>query len=225
MQALAPAGTMGTPSIADRVRPFEQLTERYEAWFREHPEAFASEVAAISPFVHGHERGLEVGVGSGRFAQRLGIGSGVEPSETMAGLARDRGVHTVRGVGEALPFAERTFDRVLIVVTLCYLDDPGRAMAEARRVLAPQGRLVVGVIDRASPLGERYTTPSSANPFYAPARFYTHAEVVALLDGAGFEIEAVRQTLFTDPQTMDVPDPVRDGHGEGAFLALSARPA
>lgn len=209
--------------VVDRVRPFERLTDRYEAWFTQHEPAFESEVAALKPLVETPGPALEVGVGSGRFAAALGVDHGVEPSRAMAALARQRGVETVRGVGEALPFAPESFERVLVVVTLCYLDDPVSAVDEARRVLGPGGCLVIGFIDGDSHLGRGYREAGDTNPFYAPARFYTLDEVETLLGEARFEIETVRQTLVSDPSTMDRPDPVLDGAGEGTFLTVSAR--
>jgi hypothetical protein len=51
-----------------RIEPFEAHAERYEAWFERHPAAYASELLALRPFVPLSGRGLEIGVGSGRFA-------------------------------------------------------------------------------------------------------------------------------------------------------------
>ena len=54
--------------------------------------------------------GLEVGVGTGRFAAPLGIHIGLEPSPAMAKLARARGVEVHSGVGENLPYEDDRFN-------------------------------------------------------------------------------------------------------------------
>ena len=53
----------------------------------------------------------------------------------MAELARQRGVEVIEGVAEALPFAEETFDFILMVTVDCFLDDVTQAFREANRVL------------------------------------------------------------------------------------------
>lgn len=40
-----------------------------------------------------------------------------------------------------------------MVTVLCFLKDPFRALKEAKRVLKPQGKLIIGMIDPDSPLG------------------------------------------------------------------------
>lgn len=70
-----------------RIEPFEKHTDRYEAWFERHDAAYLSELLALRPFVPLCGRGLEIGVGSGRFAAPLGVQVGIDPSKAM--LDRD----------------------------------------------------------------------------------------------------------------------------------------
>ena len=96
---------------------------------------------------------LEVGCGGGinlplYDATRVTSLAGVDPSPELLevtraaaqrlGLAAD-----LRGaVGEALPFADASFDCVTISFTLCSVDDGARVIAEMRRVLRPGGRIL-----------------------------------------------------------------------------------
>lgn len=57
----------------------------------------------------------------------------------------ERSFAFVRGLGEYLPFATGSFDRVLFGTSLDHLLDPARALRESVRVLAPGGRVVVWV--------------------------------------------------------------------------------
>jgi SAM-dependent methyltransferase len=98
---------------------------------------------------------LDVGCGTGTLAIALARDFGcsvvgVDASPEMVAVAEAKGASDVRfqvGVAEELPFAERSFERVLVRSVAHHLDR-GRAFAEARRVLAPGGRLALENIDR-----------------------------------------------------------------------------
>ncbi len=210
-----------------RTQPFDRYPERYDAWFDHHKMAYQSELEALRKLWPPEAREtLEIGVGTGRFALPLGIRLGVEPSETMRRVAEARGLTVVPGTGEALPFEDERFDAVLMVTTLCFLDDSAKAFREIHRVLKPGGYVVVGFIDRESHLGKRYEREQARNPFYREATFYSTSEVLDLLCEAGFRHVTMVQTLFQTPDQMSHPDPVEPGYGRGAFVALRAqRPA
>jgi len=207
-----------------RVRPFEEHSQRYEEWFERHPFAYRSEIEALRS-VQGDEptRGLEVGVGSARFAEPLGFRFGLEPASAMVERAVERGVLTVRGIGEQLPFRAGVFDQVLLVTTICFVDDLLQSFLEARRVLTQEGRLLVGFIDRESPIGRFYEEHRYENVFYRDAVFYTTYEVLRMLRETGYRSPDIVQTLFRPPSEMTSPSEVREGFGDGSFVALAAR--
>ena len=199
--------------------PFESFPSRYEEWFERHPWAYRSELQAVRELLPAG-RGLEVGVGSGRFAAPLGVKVGVDPSLRMGIRARRRGVEVVGGVAEALPFKGESFDFLLLVTTICFLDDPLKAAEESLRVLKEGGALVVGFVDRQSPLGRLYEGKKMGNPFYRVATFFSVPEVVELMERAGFGRFRFCQTLFGDLEGMEGPDPVKEGWGEGGFVVV-----
>jgi ArsR family transcriptional regulator len=99
-------------------------------------------------------RALDIGTGTGRLleflAPRLQAGVGIDASPTMLALARvrlakpDLSHLTVRQADMyALPFRDASFDVVLLHMVLHSAEDCAAAIAEARRVLAADGRLVV----------------------------------------------------------------------------------
>lgn len=193
--------------------------EGYDAWYEAHPHAYEAELAALRPLVGHPERGLEVGVGTGRFAAPLDVDHGVDPSRPMLERARRRGVEAIQDVGERLPLTDDSFDLVLIVAALSFAADPRRLLAECRRVLAPRGRLVVGLLDAGSPLGG-----SLRGAVFEAAELRSATETVELLVEAGFALERARQTIFDPLEEIDQPPAVREGAGEGLFAALQARP-
>jgi ubiquinone/menaquinone biosynthesis C-methylase UbiE len=205
-----------------KARPFEEHTERYENWFEEYDDAYQSELRALRRLLPTPGYGLEIGVGSGRFAAPLGVQVGVDPAGQMLQHARDRGIDVVRGVAENLPFKHGTFDTALIVTTICFVDDIPRTLAEARRVLTPEGSLVVGYIDKNSPVGRIYQENKEQNPFYREATFVSTEELVDGMEAAGFtEFEFV-QTIYHWIDEIDGLEPVEEGYGDGSFVGIRA---
>jgi ubiquinone/menaquinone biosynthesis C-methylase UbiE len=203
--------------------PFEAYTERYDQWFEDHEDAYRSELAALRRLVPEAGRGLAVGVGTGRFAAPLGVEVGLDPAESPLSRARERGVAVTRGVAEHLPFRDGTFDTVVVVTTVCFVDDIPRMLAEADRVLAAAGSLVVGYVDRDSPLGRVYQEHKDENPFYREATFVTTDELREELESAGFTDTASVQTIYRPLGEIDGPEPVEEGYGDGSFVAVRAR--
>jgi len=206
-----------------RIEPFEAHTEHYEAWFERHDVAYISELLALRPFVPLTGRGLEIGVGSGRFAAPLGVQVGIDPSRAMLDRARARGIEVFEGIAEHLPFADDSFDHALVVTTLCFVDSPAAMLAQARRVLKPGGVFVMGFIDRDSDLGRHYESHRETSVFYRDATFYSAPDVEHLVIDAGFSILSWAQTLSRSLEETEHIEPVRPGRGQCAFVVVSAR--
>src|SRR3989338_4147139 len=135
---------------------FDEHAHEYDEWFDKHRAVFESELLALRQFVPKMGVGLEVGAGTGRFAESLGVQFGVEPATQMRAIALSRGINPLDGVAEALPFPDERFDLVLFVTTLCFVSDPIQALKEAYRVLKSGGAILVGIIDKDSALGKYY---------------------------------------------------------------------
>jgi len=198
---------------------FDDNAAVYDSWFEENRPLYQAELEAVKGSIPSEGMGVEIGVGTGRFAAPLGITIGVEPSPRMVALARQRGVEVLEGVAEALPFADGVFDFALMVTVVCFLDDVTQAFREAYRILNLQGVLIVGFIDRDSELGRRYSQRKEQSRFYRGATFYSVAELETRLTEAGFAGFNYRQTLFPG-QTAD--QPVAEGYGIGSFVVVRA---
>jgi ubiquinone/menaquinone biosynthesis C-methylase UbiE len=141
----------------------------------------------------------------------------------MAKVAMERGIEVRFGVGENLPCKDSSFDFILLVTTICFLDDVSAALREAYRVLTAGGYILVGFINRESLLGKAYEKRKQESEFYRDATFLSVDEVVIHLQRAGFRDFVFRQTIFQNPEEMKQPDPVRPGYGEGSFVVVRAK--
>ncbi len=202
-------------------KAFEEFADRYDAWFDRNPAAYEAELRTLKAALPDGGSGLEIGVGTGRFAAPLGIHVGVDPSPAMAAIARVRGVEVVMGKAEQLPFPPEHFDYALMMTTICFVADLGAAFREAARVLKPGGTLVIGFIDRESPLGKSYAAQKDRNPFYQEARFYSVEEVSRELARAGFSKLSASATLVRPPDSAAEHAAI-PGKREEGFVVVKA---
>jgi SAM-dependent methyltransferase len=206
-----------------RTKSFDEYYEQYEEWFRKHRYVYHSELKAIRHFLPLHGVGMEIGVGSGRFASPFGIKVGIEPSSAMRKIARERGIEVYDGVAENLPFESKRFDYALMVTTICFVDDIVASFQEAGRILKDEGLFIIGFVDKESPLGGRYQMHKNENVFYREATFYSTEEVLSLLGDCGFKKPRVIQTIFGELSGIQTIQDFKEGYGEGGFVVVQAK--
>jgi SAM-dependent methyltransferase len=200
--------------------PYDALHQEYDAWFDRYPCVYDAELRAIRAVLPVGV-GVEVGVGSGRFAAPLKVALGLDPSRGMLTRAMARGVAVGEGRAEALPIRSGSLDYLLLVTVLCFLAEPLKALREARRVLKTGGRAVIAFIDRETPLGRVYAEHQHESAFYRDARFYSAEEALTLFRQAGFTDFIVHQTIFGPLNEIGPNEPVRAGWGQGAFVVVA----
>ena len=205
-----------------KTAPFKAHHRRYEAWFRRHPAAYHSELLAIRALLPWQGLGLEIGVGTGRFAAPLGVSIGLDPSREVLAYAVERGISCIQAVAEALPFKNAVFDYGLIVTTICFVDNPKTMLNEAHRVLKSKAPLAIGFVDRDSVLGQHYLAHQAESVFYREALFYSALEVARLLGDTGFVDLIWGQTLSKPLKEIHEIEALRDGHGNGGFIVVRA---
>jgi len=199
---------------------FDRIHEAYENWFKRNDNLLQSELQGIGQMLPSTGKGIDIGVGTGIFASKLGIGDGVEPSSQMAAVARGRGINVLEGNAENLPVEDESYDFATMVTVDCYLSDVSKAFSEVGRILKRGGIFIIAFLDLATPLGQFYEDTKHLHESYKDAHFHTGEEMVELLENAGFLILDKKQTIFT---LENIIQEVKDGIGEGLFVIIKAR--
>lgn len=206
--------------MTDIVSVYSQKALAYDQWFKDHHLIFQSELLAIKTLMPATDNILEVGVGTGVFAEALQVKKGLEPAEGMAALAKKRGIDLVQGYAEDMPFPDSSFDAVLMITVLCFLENPNKAFSEIRRVLKPDGQFILAILDKATPLGQLYDEHKHTDAYFRYARFFTAEECITLLTQSGFKITDTRQTI-SSLNLQDIEEPT-EGHGKGCFVVFKS---
>lgn len=206
-----------------KVEIFNTHLHKYEQWFIENEAAFISEVNAIKEVLPTTEKIIEVGIGSGLFAEKLGIREGCDPSLEMRKKATQRGISAIEGIAENLPYADESIDCILMVTTICFVDNVDRTFQELHRVLKNNGFLIMAFVDKNSDIGKTYQAKKEESLFYKDAVFYSTEEIYKYLWGNNFEIIKTVQTLFGRKDELnDVQEPL-NGSGKGSFIVVKSK--
>lgn len=203
-----------------RTKPFDDYLNEYEEWFEQFKFVYESELQAVNHFIPKNKKGIEIGIGTGRFALPLKISEGIEPSKNMREFSLQKGLKVYDGVAENLPLDNDSYDFVLMVTTICFVDDIKKAFAEVKRILKPGGIFIIGLVDKDSPLGKTYEKFKDSNKFYRYATFYSVEEVRILLKKTGFVNIQFVQTVFGELSEIKSVQHYKTGHGEGGFVVI-----
>lgn len=198
----------------DREPALEALPEAYARWRRSTlgritdalEERLLLERIGPAPGL----RVLDVGCGDGRLATTLAAAgaqvTGLDASPVMLAAARRRAeaegaaLALVAGHAGRLPFADRRFDRVISVATLCFSEDPQLPIREMTRVLEPGGRLILGELGGWNAWAVvRRLKGWLGSAVWRAARFRSRADLLALADDAGLTDASVTGAVFYPP--------------------------
>ena len=205
----------------DSARSFDALAAEYDSWFDNNP-LFDIELAALlavkEKLIHPF---LEIGVGTGRFAEALKIDYGMDPAISPLQLASGRSILGIKAIGEQVPVRSGSMGTVFILFTLCFLADPALVMRECSRILRSDGRLVIGLIPGLSKWGKLLAQKKKGNnPFYRHARIRTIAGTVEMLSVTGFSVIESWATLFQPPGNSLAAESPRKGLDEHAGFCV-----
>lgn len=134
----------------------------------------------------------------------------VEPDAAMrrmaSALARRHGiaVDIVEGIGESIPFPDNSFDSVHVGLVLCSVDDVATTLDEIRRVLVPEGRLVVLEHVRGDGAMGRFQDLIATPWSWLASGCKPNRRTIDAIAAAGFDaggLRSIGQTLVPPPCT------------------------
>ena len=201
--------------------PFDIYIDEYENWFIENELIFQSEVLALKQVVPINKKGIEIGVGSGLFSEKLNIKFGIDPSGKMLEFAKHRKIIIEKGVAENLPYADNSFNFAVFITSICFVDSPTKAIKEAHRILNNNGEIIIAIIDKNSSLGQILEKNNNESKFYKDARFFSVKEIIELIGAGGFMISEIFQTL-TSENIKAIEQPIK-GYGKGSFIVIKGK--
>lgn len=204
--------------------PFKEHLQEYESWFERHPAVYESEISALRQIwpTGSKLKSLEIGAATGRFSCDLKITEALDPESCLLEKAEERGVNTMPGRAEDLPYASNQFDIVFIGTSIHYFADPGKAFREAYRVLRNSGKLIVAFIDKKSEIGKDYSSRGNDDLFYSMIHLFTVGEMQMEIINAGFIHLEFFQTLFGPLDSIKTVQPYKSGYGEGSYVIIKA---
>lgn len=214
--------------MSSTVDAFDNFAEDYDKWFDSDigKVLFRLEADAIRVLMNDLEHPfLEIGVGTGRFAEALGIDYGIDPSQKVLKIAENRGIQVELSTGGELPFKDKSFGGVFILFTMCFVERPFEVIAEAKRVLNVGGGLIVGIINRESLWGKLYAVKKAeGHPIYKHAKFYSINDVKEIIEKTGLRVDSYSSTLCQPPSIKPVNEVVNNKLIKDAgFICIKAK--
>lgn len=161
-----------------------------------------------------HGAVLEIGIGSGLnlpfYSSKVQTVFGVEPSVELQKMARKREPlghikieFLSQSAEEALPLLDESMDTIVMTWTLCSIPDPLRALAQMKRVLKSDGRLLFIEHGR-SPDAKVVAWQDRLTPVWKKIGGGCHLnrKIDELLAAAGFAIGELKTDYLPGPRPM-----------------------
>ncbi len=165
---------------------FDKNAEEYDEWYDRNADIFKAEIKAIKKlFNFNRSNSIEIGCGTGRFSKALNIKTAIEPSLKAAQIASDRGINVIVSKAEKTPFNDESFDSVILVFVLEFVEKPLKVLKEINRIIKRNGKFIIGFINK-NLIDEKLIKEKK---FYKKARFFTLKKIKEMLIKTGFKIK------------------------------------
>ncbi len=176
---------------------FDKNVLKYENWYIKNVDKARCEEFLVKSF-NFRGIGIEIGSGTCYFTRLFNNCVGIDISFEMCKFCKKyRNIDTIHSIGELLPIRDSSLNYVLIIVTICFIDDPETVLRECYRCLKERGKLLICIIPRNSYLGLEYMNKKllKKSIFYQYAKFYTEEEIITTSRKVGFRHVHTGKTL------------------------------
>lgn len=226
---------------------FDQYASDYDAWFLENQNVLYSEVKLVAHFLTNPGDVFSVGCGSGLFEDildkefNISIKNGLEPSEGMATIARQRGLNVEISTAEEIELGSEKYDTILFNGTPSYITNLKKAFDKAYTALRPGGKIVVIDVPKESSYATIYNLAKAVDTWDHPllegvkprdpypielvrvANWRTTQEKIENLNDAGFQNFEFAQTLTKHPlYSNKIAEEPIEGYDAGDYVAICA---
>jgi ubiquinone/menaquinone biosynthesis C-methylase UbiE len=213
--------------MIDIIKTFDKASIFYDEWY-EHPQGsqiLKAELKAVEPNIPELGLGLEIGAGTGKFAEHLKNNFRtiicLDPSVEMLKEALERDLQCVIGLGNFLPFRKDIFHFTYMVTVIEFLTDPSETIREIK--YANKGNLCILFINSESPWGSFYQKiGNEGNLIFSKARLYKLSEVEKILDEGGYYITCKIGTLTSPPMSSDVEGELMNPSDSTGVIIINA---
>ena len=217
--------------MREAVKAFNQVAGFYDAWYS-HPQGrqvFKAELKALESLIPDSGLGIEVGAGTGVFAESLTEENRkiicLDPSGAMLAKAKERKMPAIMGVGEHIPITEGAVGFAYMATTLEFLENPVTALKQVRETTKKDAPLVILFINADSAWGSLYKQiGAKGDPVFRYARLRSLSEVHEILVEAGYVIQECVGTLTTGPEELDVGGELKEPGPETGVIVVKALP-
>ena len=217
--------------MREAVKAFDQVAGFYDDWYS-HPQGrqvFKAELKALESLIPDSGLGLEVGAGTGVFAESLTAENRkiicLDPSGAMLAKARERKMPAIMGVGEHIPVTEMAVGFAYMVTTLEFLENPVVALKQIRETTKKDAPLTILFINADSAWGSLYRQIGvKGDPVFRYAKLRSLREVREILVDAGYVIQESVGTLTTRPAELEVGNELKKPGPETGVIVVRALP-
>lgn len=167
---------------------------------------------------------LELGCGTGhwtKFFSECGFQvTAVDNSEAMLEIARSKNMENVQFLhadASRLPFPDACFSGIFSITMIEFVDDINQVFNEIDRVLKPEGKIVLGCLNKLSELGLN----KKSDPLFKHAHFFTPKEVQKMLSRFGIPKLSAGVYFSSDFELLDGNE--KQNTVQPAFIAASVK--
>lgn len=215
--------------MSDVTRAFNGVSDVYDDWYQtpRGVQVYHAELRGLERLLPPVGLGIEIGAGTGIFAHGLECNDRMiiclDPSPGMLAKALEKGLQTLIGVGEAMPFRRLVFDFAYMVTVIEFLSDPKTVLDSIHGIIKSNSTLVTLTINRSSSWGAFYKKlAQGGDPVFCHAKFYDFYEIESALSDAQFNMIESLGILPKPPTDEDIGTGLTPGSVESGVVLCQA---